>query len=199
FLPLAISGALFIVMTTRQAGRLAVAARQREGQLPLAAFLDRVTGDRPLRIAGTAVYLTAETDAVPHALLHNLKHNQVLHERVVMLSVETEDVPRVAESERITVTPLGKRFYRVVLRFGFFETPDVPAGLALAAAHGLDIDVAGTSFFVGRQKLVPSIRPSLPRWRERLYIGMARNAESATDYFGLPPNRVVELGAQLEI
>jgi len=199
FLPILMGLCLLVVMLTWQKGRSELARRQRDEQLSLEAFLARVTGDHPPRVGGTAVYLTAEPDGVPHALLHNLKHNKVLHERVVLLSVRTEDVPRVGPDERIAVTPLGKRFYRVVLSFGFFEQPDVPQALSLARAHGLEIEMADTSFFLGRQKLVPSLRSTLPRWQERLFIGLARNAENATDYFRLPTNRVVELGAQMEI
>ncbi|MEX2648518.1 MAG: potassium transporter Kup [Alphaproteobacteria bacterium] len=197
FLPITAGIILYFVMTTWSAGRTVVARRRGEAAMPLDGFLERVTGDHPPRVEGTAVYLTAAPNFVPHALLHNLKHNKVLHERVVVLSVATEDVPRVDEADRIVVTPVGKRFYLVELAFGFFETPDVPA--ALARAPGLDIDVAATSFFLGRDKLVPSVRPSMSGWRERLFLALARNAETATDYFRLPPNRVVELGAVLEL
>jgi KUP system potassium uptake protein len=197
FLPLAAGVLLYIVMTTWAMGRQAVARRLAENALTLEQFLERVGGDHPPRVVGTAVYLTAEPAYVPHALLHNLKHNKVMHERVVVLSVRTEDVPRVDEADRIEVTSLGKRFYRVALAFGFFEDPDVPA--VLARASGLDLDPATTSFFLGRDKLVPSVRPSMTGWRERLFLGLARNAETATDYFRLPPSRVVEMGAVLEI
>jgi KUP system potassium uptake protein len=152
-----------------------------------------------VRVAGTAVFLTARVDAVPGALLHNLKHNKVLHERVIVVHVEVDDVPFVSPEKRIEVEKLGKGFFAVGIHHGFFETPDVPRALAEARRYGLAVDPETTTFFIGRETLVPAEDPVLGRWRTWLYMQLASNALSPARFYHLPPNRVVELGTQVTI
>jgi len=197
--PLLMGGLLGVLMSTWAQGRRILLSRQRDGAIPLEQFIGRVRDGHPLRVPGCAVFMTAERDNTPYALLHNLKHNKVLHQQVVLLSVVTEQRPHVPEAERSTQQDLGKGFRRIVLRYGFTESPDVP--LALARASGTDqrFDPMQTSFFLGREKLVPSLRAGMPVWQDRLYIWMQRNALSATEFFRIPSNRVVELGAEVEL
>jgi KUP system potassium uptake protein len=198
WLPLAIAAGVFLVMETWRKGRRHHQEIVRAESLPLDLFMARAE-KTPMRVAGTAVFLNARTDVVPGSLLHNLKHNRVLHERVVLAHVIVEDKPFVGEDKRVEVTKLGKGFYSVKIRHGFFETPDVPTALKNARPFGLVIDVEHTTFFVGRETLVPAEHPALGRWRTWLYIQLAANALSPARFYCLPPNRVVELGAQITI
>src|SRR5690606_3284265 len=152
-----------------------------------------------VRVPGTAVFMTSSPDGVPHALLHNLKHNKVLHERVVLLTVRIRDIPTVDPAKRCDVDDLGRGFYRLVLNYGFMEEADVPAALARVQGCGQNFKMMETSFFLARQTLLPSARPAMHIWREKLFAWMLRNAESAMEFFRLPTNRVVELGSQVEI
>ena len=198
WLPLAIAAAVFVVMETWRKGRRHHQEIVRNESLPLDLFMQRAE-KTPMRVAGTAVFLHARTDTVPGSLLHNLKHNRVLHERVVLAHVIVEDKPFVGEDKRVEVIKLGKGFYSVKIHHGFFETPDVPEALRSARPFGLVIDVDHTTFFVGRETLVPAQTPLLGRWRTWLYIQLAANALSPARFYCLPPNRVVELGAQITI
>jgi KUP system potassium uptake protein len=162
-------------------------------------FAKRLEQTRPTRVSGTAIYMCANPDNVPHAMLHNIKHNKVLHERIVLLNVTTEDVPRVPGDRRIEFSSIGPDMYRIVLRYGFKETPDVLAALADCARFGFAFDLMKSSFFLGREKLVPGARSKMALWRDWLFIWMSRNALSATDFFRIPSNAVIELGAQVEI
>lgn len=198
WLPLAIAATVFLVMETWRFGRRHHQEIVRKESLPLDLFLERAD-KTPMRVAGTAVFLNARTDVVPASLLHNLKHNRVLHERVILAHVTVDDTPFVRKDRRIEVTKLGKGFYSVNVHHGFFETPDVPLALTNARAYGLAIDVDHTTFFVGRETLVPSQHPALGRWRTWLYIQLAANALSPARFYCLPPNRVIELGAQITI
>jgi KUP system potassium uptake protein len=167
--------------------------------MPLDAFIASLDEPgAPVRVPGTAVYLTTQRDLVPSALALNLKHNGVLHERVVLLKVTTERAPRVTESARVVVEELSKAIRPVELRFGFAEKPDVPAALR-AHADEVGCDPATASFFLGREVPVPSLQPEVPVWQERIYAFMVRNAVSAPDYFLIPSQRVVELGTRVEI
>jgi KUP system potassium uptake protein len=197
--PLAVAAMIFAAMTTWKTGRHILAGRIDATTLPLELFLSDVEARSPVRVPGTAVFMYGNPQGTPPALLHNLVHNKVLHERVVLLRVETEEVPVVAPEERVEVTPLEHGFFRVVLRYGFTEDPDIPAGLALAARPGLEFKRMETSYFLGRETLIPSRTPGMAMWREHLFSVMSRNARPATSFFGLPPNRVVELGAQIEL
>jgi KUP system potassium uptake protein len=196
--PLAIGAISFTVLTTWRKGRELV----RQEQAKLSAPLDVVmlsASKSVFRAKGTAVFLTAQDDGVPAALLHNLKHNQVLHERVIFLTVRTGDVPRVPAAERVTLTGLGPGFYRLIVRYGFMQTPNVPLALRFCDPLGLEFDPAKTSYFLSREKIVPKLKSGMWRWREQLFSLMVQNALPATTFFNIPPDRVVELGSQLEI
>jgi KUP system potassium uptake protein len=198
--PLTIGFAIFQLLTTWHRGRRILVTQLRDIAVPLEGFLARVTDKHPVRVPGTAVFLTADAKNVPFCLLHNLKHNKVLHQRVILLSVTTESVPVVRDGDRIEVEDLGKGFHRLVARYGFTESPNVPRVLAAAAERmGFAFNMMDISFFLGREKLVASKRPHMSGWRERLFIWLQRNAVSATDFFRIPSNRVVELGAQVEV
>jgi KUP system potassium uptake protein len=145
------------------------------------------------------VFLSASPDGVPSALLHNLKHNQVLHDRNVLLTVIVEDHPYVPEEERVTISDLTKGFFRVTVHYGFMEEPDIPAALSHCALKGLNFDLMSTSFFVSRETVIPSLKRGMAPWREKLFSWMSKNAMSATDFFKIPTNRVVEMGTQVEI
>lgn len=169
---------------------------------PLADFIAGIAVGGPQRVRGCGVFLTAHPEGVPRALLHNLNHNQVLHERVVVLNVAAADVPHVPEAERVRVEALGQGFHRLHVAYGFKDEPDLPRALALCAAHGLSFDLMSTSFFLGRDTVVrlpPGHPARMANWRQTLFNWMFRNADTATEFFKLPPNRVVELGAQVEL
>ncbi len=198
WLPLFIAAFVYIVMETWRLGRRVHLDHIRRESMPLELFLERAE-KTPMRVAGTAVFLTARADAVPGALLHNLKHNKVLHERVVVAQVMVDDTPFVPPDKRIEVAKLGKGFFSVHIHHGFFETPDVPRALTEARPYGLVVDPETTTFFTGRETLVPSEHPVLGRWRTWLYMQLASNALSPARFYHLPPNRVVELGTQVTI
>jgi KUP system potassium uptake protein len=199
WVPLFVALLMFTLIQAWREGRAAIRRYQEDGSISLDAFLARQTAHRAPRVAGTAVFLSASPTVVPSALLHNLKHNKVLHERVVLLTVMTDPVPTVPANERITVTPYPHAFYRVVARFGFMDSPSVPDVLAACAARGLSFDLMQTSFFLGRDTLVRAAGSRIPAWRERVFFWLWRNSSSATDFFSIPANRVIELGGQVEI
>jgi KUP system potassium uptake protein len=196
--PLLIGVIAFTLLTTWAKGRQLMIARMNEATLPMEIFI-KSAAPSAARVPGTAVFMTSSSDGVPHALLHNLKHNKVLHERVFLLTVRIEDVPFVRTENRYTVKDYGSGFYRIVLRYGFMEEIDVPAALARVKNVGPTCKMMDTSFFLARQTLLASARPGMAIWREKLFAWMLRNAESAMEFFKLPTNRVVELGSQLEI
>ncbi len=199
--PLIIGAFVFLAMTTWRRGREILFARLRESTVPLESFLESLFREPPHRVPGTAVFLTATPDAVPHALLHNLYHNKVLHERVIFLTVTVKDVPWVPLGERVTVDPLGHECYRVILNFGFMNRPDVWRALSEQCPdHGLAFDLMQTSFFLSRERVIPVAgREGMALWREKMFAAMARNAGSVVEYFNIPTNRVIELGTQVEI
>ena len=197
--PLVVGALIFGLMTTWRRGRQVLAERIEGGLLPIDTFLQSLAGSAPARVRGTAVFMYGNPAATPPALLHNLKHNQVLHERVILLSVETVEVPQVAPEERAKVEALGRGFYRVQLRYGFMEEPDLPEGLGMLAPMGLSFKPLEITYFLGRETLIASRQPGMPVWRARIFAVMARNARMASSFFRLPPNRVVELGAQIEL
>ena len=198
WLPLAVAAALFIVMDTWGKGRRAHLEAIRDGSMPLELFLDRAD-KTPMRVPGTAVVLSPRADVTPGVLLHSLKHYKVLHERVILSTVLVEDKPFVPSNRRIEVVKMGKGFFETKIRYGFFQTPDVPAALAEARRYGLAIDPEQSTFFVGRETLVASSKPTIARWRIALYRWLSSNALAPANYFRLPPNRVVELGTQISI
>jgi KUP system potassium uptake protein len=197
--PLVVAIALFVLLVTWKRGRALLMERLSPGAIPIEPFIQSVTAHPPTRVAGTAVFLTAASEGVPHALLHNLNHNKVLHERIVLLTVNVSDIPHVPDEEQVEVLPLGPAFYRVIVHYGFKDEPDVPRTLELAAAKGLKFRMMETSFFLSRQTLIPKVGPGMALWQEKLFALMSRNASSATTFFKIPANRVVELGTRIEL
>lgn len=197
--PVLAGAVLFILMTTWKRGKQLLAERIDEGGLPLPIFIGSIRVQPPHRVQGTAVFLTARSDAVPHALLHNMLHNQVLHEQVVLLTVVYEDSPRVPSAQRFEVESYGEGFYRVILHFGFIDEPDVPAALALCHLPELDFSPMRTTYFLSRETVIPSKMDGMARWREALFAFMLKNANGNLRFFKLPFNRVIELGTQVEM
>jgi len=198
WLPLFIAAGVFVGMDTWRRGRRVHLEKVRSESLPLELFLERADKSTT-RVSGLGVFLSSRTDIVPGALLHNLKHNKVLHERVVIVNVAVEDTPLVAPEQRLEVEKLGKGFYTVRVHHGFFETPDVPQALREARRFGLALDVDTATFFIGRETLVPAERSELGTLRNKLYRAMASAALSPARFYHLPTNRVVELGTQITI
>jgi KUP system potassium uptake protein len=198
WLPLAVAGATFVVMDTWRRGRRVHLEAMRDNSLALDLFLERADKFSQ-RIAGTAVFLSPRLDTVPNALLHSLKHYKVLHERVVLCTVAVSDTPFVSKAKRVAVDKPGKGFFTVRISYGFFETPDIPAALALARSQGLALEPDSTTYFLGRETLVPGEKPSMKRWRVALYMWLVSNALSPTRFYKLTPGRVVELGTQVSI
>ena len=198
WLPILIAAGVFFVMETWRIGRRAHLERIRNELMPIDLFLERAE-KTPVRVAGTAVFLSARSNSIPGALLHNLKHNKVLHERVLLVHVIVEDTPFVPPHKRIEVEKLGKGFFSLKIHHGFFETPDVPRSLEEARPFGLALDLDTTTFFIGHETLVPSEHPVLGAWRTWLYMRLASSALSPARFYHLPPGRVVELGTQVSI
>ncbi len=198
WLPLVVAGATFVVMDTWRMGRRVHLDVMRDSALALDLFLERADKFSQ-RVAGTAVFLSPRLDVAPNVLLHSLKHYKVLHERVVICTVTVADTPYVSKAKRITVDKLGKGFFAVRISYGFFESPDIPAALALGRAQGLALEPDATTYFLGRETLVPGEKPSMKRWRVSLYMWLASNAQSPARFYQLPPGRVVELGTQVSI
>jgi KUP system potassium uptake protein len=196
--PLLIGFIAFTLLTTWAKGRELMLKRLSEVAMPVQVFVKSAANSAE-RVPGTAVFMTTARDGVPHALLHNLKHNKVLHERVILLTVRIEDVPYVGQAYRTQVKEFGQGFYRIVVHYGFMQEPDVPAALSNVQGIGAPLRMMDTSFFLARQTLIASSRPGMWIWREKLFAWMLRNAESAMEFFKLPSNRVVELGSQVEI
>jgi KUP system potassium uptake protein len=199
WLPLLLGTALFTVMLTWRTGRELVFQNLEKHAIPLEAFLDSLFMAPPVRVPGTAVFLRGETDGVPHALLHNLSHNKVLHERVVFFTVHIVEEPYVPPGEQIKVTALGHECYQLSVYYGFKDEPDMPKLLALCSDHGLHFEMMETSFFIARQTVISTPGEGMAPWREHLFVAMSRNARAAADYYQIPPNRVIELGTQVEI
>jgi KUP system potassium uptake protein len=197
--PLVIGIAVFTILTTWRTGRRLVRLHLASEAVPLASFLATCDEVPEARVSGTAVFLTTQTQDVPVTLLRNLKHNKVLHQRVLLVRVVTENIPRVAGADRIKARELGKGFWQIEAHFGFAQTPNVPRELQRAQIPGLELDPTQISFFVGRANVKPSPRPGMARWRERLYSALARVATRSPDFFRIPPDRVIELGTEVEI
>jgi KUP system potassium uptake protein len=197
--PLVFGGFVFLLLTTWKAGRELVHKRLDTQALLLKDFVPAVESPDIVTVPGTAVFMTPYAEHVPHALLHNLKHNKVLHERMVIATVTAPAVPRVDEEQRISVERLSDRFYRIVISYGFMEQPDVPAALAACAGQGFEFEPMATSYFLGRETVVPDRGGEMPYWREALFATLYRNARTATDFFRLPPNQVVELGTRVSL
>jgi KUP system potassium uptake protein len=197
--PLVVAAFVYLLMSTWKRGRVILAERLSENTIPVQGFITSLMRDPPHRVPGTAVFMFGNPGHTPPALLHNLKHNKVLHEQVVLLTVRTGEVPHVAPEDRVKVEPLGHGFHRVAVHYGFMESPDIPEVLAGIRQPGLSFSPMTTSYFLGRETLIASEEPGMAMWREHIFAWMARNAQPATAFFRLPPNRVVELGAQVKL
>jgi KUP system potassium uptake protein len=197
--PILMGVIIFTLMTTWKTGRELLNKRLKDEAMDLEPFIQAISGHPPTRVEGTAIFMTQNPYCVPHAMLHNLKHNKVMHEKIVLATVKVQDVPHVPPSERVTVENLAHGFFRVVVRYGFKDEPDLPHELERCAEYGLSLEVMDTSFFIGKETLIPRRDSEMAFWREKLFVTMFRNADSVTNYFKLPPNRVVELGAQVAL
>ena len=198
WVPLTIAFFIFILMTTWNRGRDIVQDLLRRGMLPIDLLLADLENRKTVRVPGMAVFMTREPEGAPVVLLHHLKHNKVLHEQVVLLSILSEEVPEIPDTDRITIKKLPQGFYRITARYGFMESTNVPAILARAKEAGIDNKPLDTTFYLGREQLIPTGPTPLWSWRKKLFVFMSRNSRSATAFYGIPPNRVVELGAQIE-
>ncbi len=199
WLPVMFGSVMVLIMATWRRGTMFLAQKTRRIEVPLETLLNSLEKSRPHFVPGTAVFLTSDPEFAPTALLHNLKHNKVLHEHNVVLTIITADTPRVPEEDRVTITPLSKHFSRVSLKFGYMEQPNVPKALAIARKHGLQFDIMSTSFFLSRRALKSSPQSGMPAWQDHLFIGLARSASDATDFFQIPTGRVVEVGTQVAV
>jgi KUP system potassium uptake protein len=197
--PVSVALVIFTVMTTWKTGRTILARIIQEHALPLQAFLDDVKNVRPHRVRGTAVFMASNPHGTPPVMLHHFKHNQVLHQQVVLLTIESHKVPEVPIEQRVEVKELGDGFFKVTARYGFMQQPNVPNILSLCQGQGLRTVSGATSFYLGRETLLPTGHSGLSMWRKNLFAFISRNARPATSYFGLPPGRVVELGMQIDL
>jgi KUP system potassium uptake protein len=198
--PLLLGAVVFTIMITWRRGREMLQEQLRDSAYPLGSFLKSLFASPPQPVPGTAVFLTSTPDATPHALLHSLKHYKVLHEQNVFLNVDFQDTPWLPAEERVACEQLEHNCWRVVVRYGFMDEPDVPLALELCGPFGLQLEPMEVSYFLSREKIVPGAdREGMATWRDRIFAAMARNARSITDFFNIPTNRVVELGTRVEI
>jgi KUP system potassium uptake protein len=198
WVPLMLAVGIYTLMSTWKRGRLQLGQIQDGSAMPIDTFLTSISRNPPVRVKGTAVFMTSTPEGVPVVLLHHLKHNKMLHETVILLSVLTRGIPEVGKDHVMTFAPLGQGFFRVVANYGFMQSPNIPEVLAMAAARGVSIPPMDTSYYLGRERLVLTGHTRMSRWRKALFAIMSRNARSATEFFQIPPNRVIELGAQIE-
>ncbi|MEW6538080.1 MAG: potassium transporter Kup [Pseudomonadota bacterium] len=199
WMPLVLGALLVVVMWTWVRGTQILTTKTRKDSLPLNDLIEMLQARPPHRAPGMAIFLTSDPDVAPVALMHNLKHNKVLHEKNVILTVRTSERPRVKEADRVRMEPINDDFKKVTVTYGFMETPNVPRALGLCRKQGLKFDIMSTSFFLGRRSLIPSARQGMPLWQDKLFIFLMRNAANPTDFFHIPPGRVVELGAQVAV
>jgi KUP system potassium uptake protein len=199
WVPLLIGVVIFMLMLTWKTGRYLVYSRLKTEAMAIEPFIEAVGAHPPPRVPGTALFMTPNPEGVPHAMLHNLKHNKVLHEKVVILTVKFLDIPHTNLEERVSVEALPYEFYRVTVKYGFKDEPDLPRDLPLCSKYGLEFDAMDTSYFIGKESLIASHKSGMAYWRKKIFIGLFRTAETITNQFKLPPNRVVELGSQLMI
>ncbi len=199
WVPLLIGAIIFVLMLTWKNGRYLLYKRLKSEAMELTPFIHSISAHPPTRVPGTALFMTPNQEGVPHAMLHNLKHNKVLHEKVVILTVRFSDYPHTNLAERISVEALPYEFYRVIINYGFKDEPDLPRDLELCNKYGLIFDAMNTSFFIGKEILIASEKSGMAYWRKKIFIGLFRSAETITNQFKLPPNRVVELGSQVRI
>jgi KUP system potassium uptake protein len=199
WMPLALGSMVMLVMYTWRRGSRILSEKTRRLELPLTDLIGMLEKKPPVRVTGTAIFLTSDSLSAPTALMHSLKHYKVLHERNAVLTIEAAPMPRVALADRVRLEAVSETFYRIVLRFGFMETPNVPQALAVARKLGWHFDVMSTTFFLSRRTLRPAVTSAMPHWQDLLFITLARSANDATDYFQVPTERVVEVGTQVKI
>jgi KUP system potassium uptake protein len=199
WLPLLFGASIVLIIVTWRRGSHLLVMKTRRSEVPLETLVQSLSKRPPHIVPGTAVFLTSDPDSAPTALLHNLKHNKVLHEHNAILTISTADTPRVTDEERVRIVQVSPLFLKVTLRFGFMETPNVPKALAIARKLGWQFDIMSTSFFLSRRSLKPAAQSGMPRWQDRLFIGLARSASDATDFFQIPTGRVVEVGTQVMV
>jgi KUP system potassium uptake protein len=199
WMPLLVGGLLVVLMMTWRRGTRILFDKTRKVDVPLLELIDMLQKSQPHRVKGTAVFMTSDPDTAPAALLHNLKHNKILHEQNVVLTVRTADAPRVADDERVRIEPVGDSFWRVTMNFGYMEAPNIPRGLVLLRKQGFKFDIMATSFFVSRRSIRPSVHGGMPFWQDKIFISLAKSASDATDFFQIPTGRVVEVGTQVTV
>ena len=199
WMPLLVGAALVVLMLTWRRGTRILFEKTRKGDVPLLELISMLQKSQPHRVRGTAVFMTSDPEVAPAALLHNLKHNKILHEQNIVLTVRTADAPRVADDERVQIEPLGDSFWRVSMTYGYMEAPNIPRGLALLRKQGFKFDIMATSFFVSRRSIRPSVHGGMPFWQDKLFISLAKSASDATDFFQIPTGRVVEVGTQVTV
>jgi KUP system potassium uptake protein len=197
--PLVAGSFMYLLMSTWQKGRELLIKRMRATAEPIQVFVQKMRNKPLARVPGVAIFMTGDPDGAPAALLHNIKHNKVLHEQVVILTILSQDVPHVPRSQKIIVTEVEANFHRVMAYYGFMETPNIFEIIALSKEHGLDIPIQEVTFFVGRETILATGKPGMPIWREKLFIMMSRNAQRATAFFQIPADQVIEVGIQVEI
>ncbi len=197
--PILMGLSLFLLMSTWVRGSRILTDKTRREAIPLTDLMQMLAARRPHRAPGTAIFLTSDPDMAPVALMHNLKHNKVLHDKNVILTVRTAETPRVSEDKRVEIHPINDDFRKVVVNYGFMETPNVPKALGVCRKQGLKFDIMSTSFFLGRRSVVPSAQSGMPLWQDNIYIFLLKNAANPTDFFRIPPGRVVEMGAQVTV
>jgi KUP system potassium uptake protein len=199
WVPLAFGVVMMVLMYTWRRGSRLLFEKTRRLETPLDSLVAMLEKKPPQQVAGTAVFLTSDPSSAPTALLHSLKHYKVMHEKNVILSLKTSHTPRVPDEERVRIEQVGRTFSRLIIRFGYMETPNVPKALAIARKLGWQFDIMATSFFLSRRSLKPAARSGMPPWQDRLFIALARTANDATDYFQIPTGRVVEVGTQVTV
>jgi KUP system potassium uptake protein len=197
--PILLGGVLVMMMLTWRTGTGILMEKARRQEVSLRDLVNRLETKPPHRVPGTAIFLTGDPDGAPSALLHNLKHNKIIHERNIILTIRTEGTPRVSSDDRATIEELSPSFQRVTMSFGFMETPNILKGITACRRQGLAFDIMSTSFFLSRRSLKASPHSGMPVWQDKLFISLAGSADSATDYFHIPAERVVEIGAQVTI
>jgi KUP system potassium uptake protein len=197
--PLALGAGIVVLVLTWRRGTMLLLLKTRQSEVPLDTLVASLEKKPPHIVPGTAVFLTSDPSSAPTALLHNLKHNKILHEHNVILTITTADTPRVPQDERIRMTKISPLFAKVEIKVGFMESPNIPRALAIARKHGWQFDIMSTSFYLSRRALKPSTQSDMPRWQDRLFIALVKSASDATDFFQIPTNRVVEVGTQLTI
>ena len=199
WLPLSLGLCLFMVMYTWVRGTQVLTDKTRRESVPIAELIEMLRARQPHRVPGTAIFLTSDPDMAPVALMHNLKHNKVLHDKNVIATVRIAETPRVPESDRVQLTAFNEDFKKLVIRYGFMETPNVPKALGLCKKQGVKFDIMATSFFLGRRSVVPATQTAMPLWQDKLFIFLLKNGANPTEFFKIPAGRVVELGAQISV